>query len=83
MDSTSRFAAMTGREAERVERANDAGLQAEENVGLTEIVEMHDRGYGLTIDHGWRDVADVSLAFIRRFVWTTGGALTFSTNRGM
>jgi non-heme chloroperoxidase len=35
---------------------------------VTEIVEMHDRGHALTIDHGWREVAETALAFIRRFV---------------
>ncbi|MFG3505564.1 alpha/beta hydrolase [Streptomyces sp. NPDC047821] len=33
----------------------------------TEIVEMPDRGHSLTIDHGWRDVAETALAFVRRF----------------
>jgi hypothetical protein len=26
------------------------------------------RGHALTIDHGWREVADTALAFIGRFV---------------
>ncbi|CCK31280.1 hypothetical protein BN159_6901 [Streptomyces davaonensis JCM 4913] len=34
---------------------------------VTEIVEMPGRGHALTIDHGWRDVADTALTFIRRF----------------
>jgi non-heme chloroperoxidase len=38
------------------------------NPGVTEIVEMPGRGHALTVDHGWRDVADTALAFIRRFV---------------
>src|SRR5262245_33079425 len=38
------------------------------NAGVTEIDEMHDRGHALTIDHGWRDVAEMALTFIRRFV---------------
>jgi pimeloyl-ACP methyl ester carboxylesterase len=38
------------------------------NRGVTEIVEIKKRGHALTIDHGWRDVADTALAFIRRFV---------------
>jgi non-heme chloroperoxidase len=38
------------------------------NDGLTEVVAIPGRGHSLTIDHGWRDVADVALAFVRRFV---------------
>jgi hypothetical protein len=37
------------------------------NVGVTEIAEMPDRGHALTIDNGWREVADTAMAFIRRF----------------
>ena len=37
------------------------------NQGVTEIVKMKDRGHALTIDHGWREVADTALAFVRRF----------------
>jgi len=36
--------------------------------GVTEIVKVPGRGHSLTIDHGWRDVADMSLNFVRRFV---------------
>ncbi|HLW93631.1 MAG TPA: alpha/beta hydrolase [Roseiarcus sp.] len=42
-------------------------LQAR-NVGVTEIREMPNRGHALTIDHGWREVCDTALAFVRRFV---------------
>jgi len=38
------------------------------NEGVTEIVEMPNRGHALVIDSGWREVADTALAFIRRFV---------------
>ena len=37
------------------------------NPGLTEFVEMKDRGHALTIDHGWREVANTALAFVQRF----------------
>jgi pimeloyl-ACP methyl ester carboxylesterase len=37
------------------------------NPGVTEIVEMADRAHALTIDHGWREVADTALAFVQRF----------------
>jgi non-heme chloroperoxidase len=42
--------------------------QQEKNAGVTEIVEIPDRGHALTIDSGWRLVADTCLSFIRRFV---------------
>ena len=29
---------------------------------------MPGRGHALTIDSGWREVADTALAFVRRFV---------------
>ncbi|MDB5535941.1 MAG: alpha/beta hydrolase [Devosia sp.] len=38
------------------------------NPGITEFVEMQGRGHALTIDHGWREVAETALAFLRRFV---------------
>lgn len=34
----------------------------------TEMIELPNRGHALTIDSGWREVADTSLNFIRRFV---------------
>jgi pimeloyl-ACP methyl ester carboxylesterase len=37
------------------------------NDGVTEIVEIPNRGHALTIDAGWREVADTALAFIKRF----------------
>jgi non-heme chloroperoxidase len=38
------------------------------NPGVTEIVELPNRGHALVIDSGWREVADAALTFIRRFV---------------
>jgi non-heme chloroperoxidase len=38
------------------------------NGGVTEFVELAGRGHSLTIDHGWRDVAQTALTFVRRFV---------------
>jgi non-heme chloroperoxidase len=38
------------------------------NEGVTEIVEMPNRGHSLVIDSGWREVADTALAFVQRFV---------------
>jgi non-heme chloroperoxidase len=48
--------------------ANASYKQQTDNPGVTEIVEMPDRGHALTIDSGWREVADTALAFVRRFV---------------
>jgi non-heme chloroperoxidase len=37
------------------------------NKGVTEFVVIPDRGHALTIDAGWREVAETALAFVRRF----------------
>ncbi len=37
------------------------------NPDITEFVEIPDRGHSITIDSGWREVAETCLAFIRRF----------------
>jgi non-heme chloroperoxidase len=37
------------------------------NEAVTEIKEIPNRGHALTIDSGWREVADTVLAFIKRF----------------
>jgi non-heme chloroperoxidase len=44
------------------------------NEGVTEKVEFEGRGHSLTIDHGWKDVADVALAFAQRFAPAPNGA---------
>ena len=38
------------------------------NENVTEIAEMKGRGHALTIDSGWQEVADIALAFVKRFV---------------
>jgi non-heme chloroperoxidase len=48
--------------------ANGAYKRQTHNPGVTEIVEMPERGHALTIDHGWREVAETALAFVHRFV---------------
>jgi non-heme chloroperoxidase len=48
--------------------ANASFKQQQHNPGITEIVEIPNRGHALTIDSGWREVADRALAFVRRFV---------------
>ncbi len=37
------------------------------NDGVTELVELQGRGHALTIDSGWREVADTALEFTKRF----------------
>jgi pimeloyl-ACP methyl ester carboxylesterase len=37
------------------------------NHGVTEIVKMANRGHALTIDHGWREVAETALAFAKKY----------------
>jgi non-heme chloroperoxidase len=48
--------------------ADAAYKQQEKNPGVTEIVKVPNRGHSLTIDHGWREVAQLSLDFVKRFV---------------
>ncbi len=48
--------------------ANASYKQQKRNQGVTEIVEMPNRGHALVVDSGWREVADKALAFIKRFV---------------
>jgi pimeloyl-ACP methyl ester carboxylesterase len=42
--------------------------QQSRNPGVTETVLIPGRGHALVIDGGWREVCDISLAFVRRFV---------------
>jgi non-heme chloroperoxidase len=37
------------------------------NEGVTEFAEIANRGHGLTIDSGWREVAEKALEFVKRF----------------
>jgi pimeloyl-ACP methyl ester carboxylesterase len=47
--------------------ANASFKRQKRNPGVTEIVEMPNRGHSLTIDSGWREVAQTSLDFVKRF----------------
>ena len=47
---------------------NASFKRQQRNPATTEIVEIPNRGHALTIDDGWREVADTALAFIKRFV---------------
>src|SRR3954465_12514608 len=44
----------------------------ERNAAVTEILEVPGRGHALTIDSGWREVADIALRFVERFVAPEG-----------
>jgi non-heme chloroperoxidase len=48
--------------------SNASYKREKRNDGVTEIVKIPGRGHALTIDSGWREVADTALAFARRFV---------------
>jgi non-heme chloroperoxidase len=47
--------------------SNAAYKKQKRNDAVTEIVSVEGRGHALTIDAGWREVCDLSLAFIQRF----------------
>jgi pimeloyl-ACP methyl ester carboxylesterase len=47
--------------------ANGSFKRQKRNEGVTEITEITGRGHALTIDSGWREVADTALAFVKRF----------------
>ena len=48
--------------------ANASFKRQQRNEGVTEIVKIPNRGHSLTIDGGWREVADTALEFVQRFV---------------
>jgi pimeloyl-ACP methyl ester carboxylesterase len=48
--------------------ANASYKRQKRNEGVTEIGKVPNRGHSLTIDSGWREVADKALAFVKRFV---------------
>ena len=47
--------------------ANAAYKRQRRNPGVTEIVKIPNRGHSLTIDHGWREVAQTALDFVKQF----------------
>ena len=47
--------------------ANASYKREKRNPGVTEIVKMENRGHSLTIDNGWREVAETALTFVKRF----------------
>jgi pimeloyl-ACP methyl ester carboxylesterase len=48
--------------------ANASFKKQQRNQGVTEIKQIPNRGHSLTIDGGWREVAETALAFVKRFV---------------
>jgi non-heme chloroperoxidase len=46
--------------------AHAAYKRQRRNPGVTEIVKIPNRGHALTIDHGWREVAQTALDFVER-----------------
>jgi pimeloyl-ACP methyl ester carboxylesterase len=47
--------------------ANASYKRQRRNPGVTEIKKIANRGHSLTIDSGWREVAETALAFVKRF----------------
>src|SRR5438067_5876427 len=45
---------------------NASYKKQQRNEGVTDIVEMPNRGHALVVDSGWREVADTALAFVKR-----------------
>jgi pimeloyl-ACP methyl ester carboxylesterase len=48
--------------------ANASYKKQSRNEAVTEIEKIPNRGHSLTIDSGWREVAERALAFVKRFV---------------
>jgi pimeloyl-ACP methyl ester carboxylesterase len=48
--------------------ANAAYNRQKQNEAVTEIKKIPNRGHSLTIDSGWREVAQTALDFVKRFV---------------
>jgi pimeloyl-ACP methyl ester carboxylesterase len=57
--------------------ANASYKRQRRNPAVTEIVRMPNRGHALTIDHGWREVAQTALDFVKRF--TASGRATMTS----
>jgi hypothetical protein len=47
--------------------AHPAYKRQRRNPAVTEIVKIPNRGHALTIDHGWREVPQTVLDFVKRF----------------
>jgi pimeloyl-ACP methyl ester carboxylesterase len=51
--------------------ANASFKRQRQNPGITEFEKVPNRGHSLTIDSGWREVAERALAFVKRFAGGT------------
>jgi non-heme chloroperoxidase len=51
--------------------ANASYKKQKRNKGVTEIVKIANRGHSLTIDSGWREVAETTLTFVKKFASAT------------
>jgi pimeloyl-ACP methyl ester carboxylesterase len=52
--------------------ANASFKRQKRNPGVTEITTIPNRGHSLTIDKGWREVAETALTFVQRFAAPAG-----------
>ena len=60
--------------------AHAAYKRQRRNLAATEIVKMPSRGHSLTIDHGWREVAQTALNFVNRSLRDRQTVLTSRTS---
>jgi non-heme chloroperoxidase len=51
--------------------ANASFKRQRQNPAVTELEKVPNRGHSLTIDSGWREVAERALAFVKRFAGGT------------
>jgi hypothetical protein len=51
------------------------------NPGVTEVARVANRGHALTIDSGWREIADQALAFVQRFPSVIGRSTSLMRSR--
>jgi pimeloyl-ACP methyl ester carboxylesterase len=61
--------------------ANASYKKQQRNEGVTEIAKIPNRGHSLTIDSGWREVAETALGFVQRFVEPGGNGAAATEHR--
>jgi hypothetical protein len=49
-------------------KANGSCKKQERDADVTEITETSNHGHALTVDNGWKELADAALTLVRRFV---------------
>jgi hypothetical protein len=52
----------------KLARTLEVNKRQSRNEAVTEIKQVPNRGHSLTIDSGWREVAQTALDFVKRFV---------------